>query len=64
MFTVTARFFKTHNKGTAHEFRSVDPATTSISGPFETRSSAESFARQLAASGDLSSVTIEEEPHV
>ncbi len=58
-YYVNAKFFDIKNKGTAHEFRAIDPRGQE-SGPFSTRESAEIFARTLASQPGLARVEIDE----
>lgn len=59
MFYIIASFCRTLNKGTAHEYKSQMPDRFE-SGPFETRASAEGFARGIASQPDLVRVDIQE----
>jgi hypothetical protein len=60
MFIVKTSFWEYQNKGTQHEQRHEQFYPTQ-NGPFETRGSAEAFARNMAAQANICRVSIEEE---
>lgn len=60
MFVVQTKFFEYTARGTNHERRRTDPFW-SDHGPFETRESAELFARQLACQQGLAQLRITEQ---
>jgi hypothetical protein len=60
MFTVNAKFWTTKHRGTPNEYTQME-YTGHDNGPFETRASAEAFARGLATQRDIAQVQITED---